>query len=77
VAATFCGRWRRTCKARRCNPDLATRLNNLDILLDPQLLQAALRVPSADDQQWFNDLCLAPGSTCDSKAAGSIQRDFT
>lgn len=59
------------------HPDLATRLNNLDIQLDPQLLQAALRVPSADDQQWFNDLCLAPGSTCDSKAAGSIQRDFT
>jgi len=59
------------------HPDIATRLKNLDILLGPQLLQAALRVPSADDQRWFNDLCLAPGSTRNHKAIGSMPGDFT
>lgn len=59
------------------HPEIATRLQNLNVLLDPQLLQAALRVPSADDQQWFNALCAAPGNTAEGKAAESIAGDFT
>ncbi|MGY4523912.1 M48 family metalloprotease [Pseudomonas sp. TE21394] len=59
------------------HPDTATRLQNLNILLDPQLLQAALRAPSSDDQRWFNELCLAPGGSADGKAAGGVARDFT
>ncbi|WP_241507437.1 M48 family metallopeptidase [Pseudomonas sp. AFG_SD02_1510_Pfu_092] len=59
------------------HPDIATRLQNLNVLLDPQLLQAALRVPSSADQQWFNALCSAPGRAADGNSTGSIARDFT
>lgn len=41
------------------HPAVATRLDNLNVLLDASLVQAAMRVPSADDRRWFNRLCQA------------------
>lgn len=51
------------------HPPIAARLDNLNVLLDAPLLQAALRQPSGSDRRWFNLLCQAP--------ANEGWRDFT
>lgn len=51
------------------HPPLAARLDNLDVMLDAALVQAAMREPCGHDRQWFNQLCGAP--------AAKVWTDFT
>lgn len=44
------------------HPPIAARLDNLDVMLDAALLQAAMRAPSEHDRHWFNQLCGAPAT---------------